>query len=389
MRTFFQAVREEFGRIFSDRGALLLLVAAVVFYSFVYPLPYRPQVPKEMPIVAVDLDRSASSRRLIRMADATELVEVRKRTTEIRLAEREVREGRAAGILIVPEEFERKLLRVERPTVEILADAAYILVYRQVLTGLVQAAATLSAGVEIRKLRVVGVPQAAARARRDPLPLVQRPLFNPSTGYATYVVPAVLLLILQQTLLIGIGLLAGTARERGEEPTWSAQDGENECPWSRCCVVLGRAAAYFSLSFVHCIFYFGILTRLYRFPHRGEPLALLLFLVPFLLSVVLLGLALSSLFKHRETAMQTLLFTSLPAVFLAGFSWPQEAIPRWLGLVAHLLPSTAGIPGFLRIQQMGASLGQVLKEWIVLWGLCALYLGLALWSVCKRGSQQL
>lgn len=384
MRTLFRAARSELHRIFSDRGALLLLIGAVVFYSLIYPLPYRPQVAKEMPIVAVDLDRSALSRRLVRMADATELVEVRKRTTEIRLAEREVREGRAAGILFVPEKFERKLLRGERPTVEILADAAYLLVYRQVLTGLVQAAATLSAGVEIRKLRAAAVPEAAAMARRDPLPLVQRPLFNPSTGYATYVVPAVLLLILQQTLLIGIGLLAGTARERGNESVGAARSGENQSPWSRCCVVLGRAAAYCSLYFIHCIFYFGILTRIYRFPHRGNPLTLLMFLVPFLLSVVLLGLALSSVFKHRETAMQTLLFTSLPAVFLAGFSWPQEAIPRWLRLGAYLLPSTAGIPGFLRIEQMGASLGQVQKEWIVLWGLCLLYLGLAAWTSGKR-----
>lgn len=370
--------------MFSDRGALLLLAGAVVFYSLVYPLPYRPQVVKEMPIVAVDLDRSALSRRLVRMADATELVAVRKRTTDWKEAEREVREGRAAGVLLVPKEFERKLLRSERPAVEILADAAYLLVYRQVLTGLVQAAATFSAGVEIRRLRAAGVPgAAAAMARRDPLPLVQRPLFNPSTGYATYVVPAVLLLILQQTLLIGIGLLAGTAREQGQEPAGADQD-----LWSRGCAVLGRAAAYVLLYCVHCVFYFGILTRLYRFPHRGDPLTLLTFLVPFLLSVVLLGLALSNLFKHRETAMQTLLFTSLPAVFLAGFSWPREAIPNWLRLAAHLLPSTAGIPGLLRIQQMGASLGQVRTDWFVLWGLCALYLGAAVWSAGKRGARR-
>lgn len=385
MRILFRAARAaELHRIFSDRGALLLLAGAVVFYSLVYPLPYRPQVAKEMPIAAVDLDRSALSRRLVRMADATELVAVRKRTTDWKEAEREVREGRAAGVLLVPKQFERKLLRGERPTLEILADAAYLLVYRQVLTALVQTAATFSAGVEIRRLRASGVPgAAAAMVRRDPLPLAQRPLFNPSTGYATYVVPAVLLLILQQTLLIGIGLLAGTAREQAEEPAGADQD-----LWSRGCAVLGRAAAYFILYCVHCVFYFGILTRLYRFPHRGDPLTLLTFLVPFLLSVVFLGLALSNLFKHRETAMQTLLFTSLPAVFLAGFSWPREAIPKGLRLAAHLLPSTAAIPGLLRIQQMGASLGQVRTDWFVLWGLCALYLGAAVWSAGNRGASQ-
>ncbi len=57
-----------------------------------------------------------------------------------------------------------------------------------------------------------------ALAARDPLPVVDRPLYNPAEGYASYIVPSILVLILQQTLLIGIGLLGGTAREQGATP---------------------------------------------------------------------------------------------------------------------------------------------------------------------------
>ena len=62
--------------------------------------------------------------------------------------------------------------------------------------------------------------------------------------------------------------------------------------------------------------------------------------VPFLLATSFLGLALSVLFTRREHAIQALLFTSLPAVFLAGWSWPPEALPRWLRLASQLVPTT-------------------------------------------------
>ncbi len=142
-------------------------------------------------------------------------------------------------------------------------------------------------------------------------------------------------------------------------------------------VVLGRTLFYLGLYAVHAVFYFGVLFHLYGFPQRAHPAALSLFLLPFLLATIFLGLALSAVFRKRETAMQALLFTSLPAVFLAGFSWPLEAVPGWLAWAARLLPSTSGIEGFLRLSQMGTALRDVRFEWLFLWGLSALYFWLA------------
>jgi len=148
-------------------------------------------------------------------------------------------------------------------------------------------------------------------------------------------------------------------------------------------IVLGKAAAYFALYVVHCFFYFGILSRVYHLPQRADPGTLILFLLPFLIAIILMGLGLSNFFKHRETAMQALLFMSIPAIFLSGFAWPPEATPKWLRVLSYLLPSTAGISGFLRVNQMGASLQEVRFEWLVLWILCALYLSLA-WGSVRR-----
>ena len=201
-----------------------------------------------------------------------------------------------------------------------------------------------------------------------------RPLFNPAEGYATYVVPAVLVLILQQTLLVGIGLIGGTRRERR---AGSPNRGTG------LATLTARAFAYYSLYLVHGLFYFGVVYRLYGFPERADAWTLFRFGTPFLLSVIFLGLALGAAFRSREMALQVLLFTSLPALFLSGFAWPTEALPAWLATFAKAIPSTTAIPGFLRLTQMGASLSDVGTEWLTLWGLCGAYF-VAAWAVTWR-----
>jgi ABC-2 type transport system permease protein len=348
-------------RVASDRGALLVLVGAVVLYALFYPIPYLPQVLREVPVAVVDHDATALSRRLVRAADAHALVRVAERPATLAEAEGLVLAGRVGGILVVPAGFERDV-ELRRPVrVGVFADASYFLVYRQVATGLLEAVGALSAGIE---------------RRPDPIVLLVRPLFNPAEGYASYVVPAVLVLILQQTLLIGIGLLGGTA---AETPGHELRAGAG----STLARLLGRALFHLGLYSLHALVYFTVVFRLYGFPERGRALDLALFALPFLLACIFLALALSRLFPRRETAMQVLLFTSLPSVFLAGFAWPPEALPAWLRAVSLLVPSTSGIAGFLRLSGMGAELRHVLFEWSVLWILAAAYFALA-WRAERR-----
>ncbi len=276
----------------------------------------------EVPTVVVDHDGTSLSRRMARMADAGPFVQVTARTTNRLEAE-----------------------------------------------GLVAGARTLSAGIEIQRLEAGGMTPDQAGGARAPVLSADRPLYNPAEGYASYIVPGVLVLILQQTLLIGIGLLAGTAREDGQRP---ASEGSFAS-------TTGRILAYFVIYFTHAVFYFVAVFRIFNLPYRGDLGATLAFTVPFLLSAISLAIIISNLFRYRETALQVLLFTSLPAIFLSGFAWPTEMVPRWLSTLALLLPSTAGTEGFLRINQMGATLAQVKTEWRILWVLAGAYFLLAWW----------
>jgi len=369
MRSALKVCVREWGRILADPGALLLLVVAAGLYGLFYPQPYLPEVLVEVPTVVVDHDGTPLSRRMIRMADASHLIQVAVRTTNRLEAEHLVRRGEAGAILEIPKGFERDVLRGEPVTVACFTDAAYFLVYKQATSGLLAAVGTLSAGIEIQRLEAAGMSPDQAGNARAPVLAADRPLYNPAEGYASYIVPGVLVLILQQTLLIGIGLLAGTARE----------DGETQVSEGSFASTAGRVLAYFAIYFAHAVFYFVVVFRLFDLPYRGNLGTTLAFTTPFLLSAICLAIIISNLFRHRETALQVLLFTSLPALFLSGFTWPIEMVPRWLSTLALVIPSTAGTDGFLRINQMGASLAQVTNEWRILWVLAGVYFLLAWW----------
>ena len=211
-------------------------------------------------------------------------------------------------------------------------------------------------------------------------------MFNPVGGYASYVVPGVLPIVLQQTLLIGLGMLGGTRRER-----WLQAPPERRAPRgeSLLAVLLGRSAAYFTIYLPYPIFYAGVVFHVYDLPSRGDFGVLTLFTIPYVLAVVLLGQAINALLTEREHAITLVVGTSIPFVFFAGFAWPIEGLPVWLRNLSLLIPSSSGAAGFLRINQMGAGLHDVYFEWCVLWGLCALYFVLAYLGMCATGTMRL
>jgi len=379
--SWFRLIAEELTLVLGDSATRLLLLGSVVLYAFFYPYPYSPEVQTHVPVAVVDLDHSSLSRQLIRMAGAGDRVRVARRTATLAEAKALCKAGEVQGILLVPEGFQGKALKGTKAEVAVWSEALSFFTYRQVATGLLTVARTLSAGIEIKRLRAAGLGEEAAFAAMDPLPLQIVQVFNPAGGYGTYVVPLVFALILQQTLLMGVGMVAGARAEAGDSSWFSAGPGL----FGAVSMVTAKLAAYLLLYSIHALAYFGVLHRFYDFVERGAVFEMALMMALFLTAVILFALTLSVLFPHRETSLFVLIGTSMPAIFLSGISWPVEALPSWLRAVSFLIPSTAGIDGFLRISTMGAGLGDVAGDVKVLVGLALVYFITATWVFYKKG----
>lgn len=330
-----------------DRGVLLLLVAAPVFYAFFYPWPYSKQVVTGVPVIIVDLDGSSLSRQIMRLSAASPRLDLRGITGDEQIARRALLRGDILGYAVLPRDLKRHAVRGESAVVEIVSNGAYALLNKTVLSGFSEAVGVASAGVEIRQLQSREPSLAQAQARRSPVNLQMVALFNPTEGYGSFVVPAVVLLILQQTLLMGVAMLVGTWAEQGRLRTGASD-------WA------GRLLALCSVGWLSGLFYFGWVFLWQDFPGRPPPAGALALLLCYVPAVCALGAALGAWFGNRERALQVLLFTALPLAFVAGFSWPSEALPQPLQVLRWLAPSTAGIQASLRLNQMGAPVRDVL-----------------------------
>jgi ABC-2 type transport system permease protein len=199
-------------------------------------------------------------------------------------------------------------------------------------------------------------------------------LFNPYLGYGTFVMPAIIMVIIQQTMLIGIGMIGGTWREFGLY--------RKLCPAGRrrmstLPIVLGRGLVYALIYAVTCTYILGLHYRLFHFPMNGATGAVMLFMAAYLAACIAMGIAVSTLFRYRENSLLLLLWTSIPVLMLSGVSYPRQGIPDWLFNLGQLFPSSHGVNGFIRIQTMGASIPEVFAEikWLII--LTVVYGGLA------------
>ena len=344
----------------ADKGVLLLLLGAPLLYSVFYPWFYSTEAVTRVPVAVVDLDHSRLSRQITRFAQASPRIEVRWVAGNEHAAQQALWRGDIQGYAVLPADLQRSVARSSAAVVSVQANGAYALLNKAVLSGFAEAVGTVSAGIEIRKLQASGLGSAQAAAARNPLQVQMVALFNPAEGYGSFVVPAVALLILQQTLLMGVALRVGTWVERG-------QHRASASTW------LGRLLAFSSAGLLSGAYYFGWIFWFNDYPRGGNPLGALVLLVLYVPAVAALGALLGLWFGNRERALQVLLFTTLPIAFVAGFSWPVEALPEPLQWLRWLLPSTSGVQASLRLNQLGAPLSAALPY------LCAL---VALGAVC-------
>jgi len=363
----------EWQRVLAIRGAFLLLVVAPLVYGIYYPQPYLNQILRKIPIAVVDNDLSELSRSIVQTLDASGAVSVALQADTIADARAALDRGDAFAVVGIPPGTERDVLKGTTVHVPIYADATYLFIFRSMASGIGVAINTLSSELAAGGARTDGSLVKAALASTSPAEVLLQPIFNPVGGYASYVVPAAFVLILQQMLLTAASMLTVVAL---------AQPGGGAFA-----TVLGRGIAHLIIYLPALALYLIVLPHFYGFSALGQPLQLFALASVFVLATSFMGQAVGAWFKHPETPTLIFLGTSLPQFFLAGFSWPREAIPKPVLAGSYIFPSDLAIDGMVRIDQLGASLWEVAHDWRGLWALAVIYFALAVISAFIKRRQ--
>ncbi len=377
---FSKAMLWEAKYIFRDRAVFFSFIIVATVVSFLYTYLYSEETLQELPVGVVDEDNTTNSRQLLRMIDATGQVAIYSSYLNLSDAQKAFQEEEIRGIITIPKDFGRTLQRGEQPVVSVYADASYMLYYKQVLTAAKVSATYLNAGVELKRNLAQG--KLPEQAHSDALPVSAQvvSLYNPSSGYATFLIPIVIVIIFQTTILTAVGILGGSMREGNKlRKIYPNSDSF----WGALPIVMGKATTYLGFSAVILLIILGIIMPFFGIPVRSSILSTLVFMIPFILAVVFMGLCLLNFVRTREDAIMLVMYTSLPAVMLTGFSWPSVAMPQWLNILSYIVPTTLGTKGFVAVTQMGASLTTIMSFWLGMWGLCLLYLFLATLTLRK------
>lgn len=357
--------------IFKDSGAMLFCFVLPLAYPVLYSWIYNNEVVHDVPVVVVDDSHSALSREFIQKVDASPDVSVAYYAGSIHEAQSYIGHGEAYGIFYFPSNFATAVGRHEQAHVSVYCDMSYMLTYKAIY--MTAQNVSMAIGTEIKIAKSGTYTDREAEIMSQPLDFEDVPIFNTTGGYGNFVLPGVLVLIIQQALLLGVGLLSGTEREKHFPMVKNVIDA-----------FFGKGIAFLLIFAVMLAYCTLVVPRMFGLVMMVHFLDWLVFMTPYLIACIGFALVGSELIPFREAVMLTAVCTSVPFLFLSGISWPQSGIPGFWQGIGNCLPSTFAIRGFVRMSSMGARIGDVLPEFRALSILAIVYSLAALGIMYRR-----
>lgn len=356
--------KNELKAIFTDSGAMLILVGALFIYPLLYSFGYFNEVLTDLPVGVIDQDQTPTSRRYTRMLDASRDVAVDYKPHNLKEAENLFMANKVSGVLYIPKGFQDDIISAKQTNVAVYADGSYLLKYKTFYTAASSVNAYFGGGIGVKRYLAEGKSLQQATIAASPLSVQMHTLYNPPGSYGSFIMPGLIIIIIQQTLLIGIGIMGGTFSESKASPFKLAENKRNS---EIIPLIFGRVGAYLLISAFNICLALVLVHDWFNYPDKGNMLEILMLLFPFLLAVIFFGIGISTFFKHRESAIVFMMFLSPIALFLSGISWPVSAMPDWLVGLSKILPGTTAVPVYLRLRTMGVGISDVKPELLKLY----------------------
>lgn len=362
MNSVFYICQKELKAVFKDQGVLIFFLLVPLAYPLLYAFIYTGEVVREVPAAVVDMNKSTLSREFIRKVDATPDVKIQSHCADMEEAKLLLKESKVYGVIYIPESFSSDIAKGIQTQVTLYCDMSGMLYYKAILTASTEVSLKMNKAIKVK--RAGNTTDRQDEISATPITYEAVNLFNPQAGYASFLLPAVLILIIQQTLLLGVGLSAGTAREnnrfRDLVPLSRQYQGTLR-------IVLGKSSAYFIIYAIVSAYILCVVPKIFSLVQIAQAGTLAAFILPYVLSCIFFAMTCSIFIHHREACMMIYVFTSVPLLFISGVSWPGSAIPAFWRVISWIFPSTFGINGYIAINSMGATLDQVLPEFRALW----------------------
>lgn len=378
LSTVLESAKKETKLIFKDDAVVEIYIIFVVLVYFFYTFVYSPEIFTKLPVAFVDNDQTTVTQKISRMLNETESLNLSYDATSLEAAKKLFEEEKVSGIILIPKNFSEKLQKSGgNPSISIYSDASYMLYYDKTLQAVTNTIGALTSELQLQQTMMSGVPMKQAVASSKPFNILAIPLYNTEEGYATFIIPMVLVIALQTLQLTGMGVLSGTMREKN---TFQQHFRMAKRRFGFVFLTIGRSLPYLIISCLLLLLGIKIVFHIFTIPQRGNLLEVMVFLIPVVLAITFLGMVLMNIFRNREDTIMLCTVFSIPTLMMGGVSYPIVAFPMWIKVLAFFFPSTIGVKGVIALTQAGATLSEIKDIYIQMWGICLFYFVLALWT---------
>lgn len=353
LRDWRDIMMHELHQIFHDGGVLLIFFVAGLLYPLLYNVIYMNGILEDTPVAVVDDAACPDSRRFIREIDATREVRVAAKCMNMAEAERLMQERKVNGIIRFPSDFGRKLAEGQTAVFSVYADMSSFLYYKNALMATNFVMLHEIGAIQMERYAEAGLTEQAALQSVKPVQYEDNNPFNRAFDYRFFLISAILMLIIQQTMFYGMSMLVGTARERNHSFASLPDKLEGN---GVVRVVLGRGAAYWLLYLAIGMYITFIVPAIFGIPQRGDFEDVLSLLLIFVTDCVFFSMMCSTVITRRESVFVLFLAISPVAIFLTGCSWPSVAFPAFWKVVSWFFPSTFAVQGFINLSTAGGDI---------------------------------
>jgi len=342
---------EEAKIVASDHSILLTIIVAPLLYALFLGSIYLYKDETKVKFGVVDMDRTAVSRSIIQALNSTQKIDLINEGPNFNSAVAKTNSLETNGFLFIPNGFEKGLKKLKGADVQIFLNTTKFLPSNDINKAISKTLLMAGAGIRLKYYQAKkGMTREQALTQVMPLAPNTKLLYNPTANYGDFLLPGLFLLILHQTLLIGLGESLTFSRKKKKFAKWIKNAGGNIF-----IMINGKTLYYIFLFSSMALFFFEVVFPLFGIGLQGNGFVIALLTFFFLLSVVYYTIFLASFFKTQSGVMEVFAFSSYPIFLVSGFSWPQSSLPtlfQWLG---NFVPLTPFYNSFIRVTQMGAS----------------------------------
>jgi len=364
MKEVLQILKREIRKVSKDSSLFLILLLAPILYAFMYGSIYLNKGEEKVRLALIDNDGTAISRTLTQQLNSTPMIEIVP-SSNISEAQEKMFQGEVQGYFYIQSGFEKNIFSQKQANVNLVLNASRFLPSSDLLSTATKVCLTVGAGVRKTYFNKQGMGEDEAMKMTNPINMDYRPLYNSSMTYGAFLLPGLLAIILQQTLLIGIA--AAFTSEREEKKLLNLYQISKQ---SISKMIFGKSLLYFVVFMIFGFFFSVVNFSVFDVEIRGNYLDLAVISALFIATIIVFGMLIGSFFKTKLFAFQVLVFSSYPIFLITGYSMPYQALPKFVQILSDTLPTSPFLKTYISIVQSGGSLSDNLSSVIhlvVLW----------------------